>query len=359
MKLKSLIYLIIAIILGGLLYYFGAKPEAELAESNSYLIPSLSEKLNDVTKLTIHEAGNNILAVVSKAENTWVVENRDGYQADFTLVRSLFTNLAEAKLIEAKTSNPDNYSRLGVEDIEQEKAQGVQFSIEGLGEQVNIIAGNAGTIGKNSQYIRRVGENQSWLINKKLNLKQDVTRWLKKDILDIPPERVKSIQIKHTDGSVITIENKGTEDYEFALLNELPEGKIISESEVYQVANALSSLQLVDVASLDKIDQEAAQPIITKYFTYDGLTLTAKSFPVKDQMYSIFDIEFNAENVDDNSTSVKNETNSAVNSDPEAAQELEQQVSPKLKGWAFVLPTITKDALIKKLENFYLDEDAS
>lgn len=359
MKLKSLIYLIIAMILGGLLYYFGAKPETRLAESDSYLIPGLSDKLNDVTKLTIHEAGNNVLAVVSKAENKWIVEDRDGYEADFAMVRSLFTNLAEAKLIEAKTSNPDNYSRLGVEDIEQAKAQGAQFSIEGLGGPVNIIAGNDGTVGKNSQYIRRAGENQSWLINKKLNIKKDATHWLRKDILDIPPERVKSIQIQHTDESVITIENKGTEDYEFALLNELPEGKVISESEIYQVANALSSLQLVDVVSLENIEEEAVQSVITKFFTYDGLTLTAKSFSIEDQMYSVFDIEFNAENVDDSSADVDNETTPSVSSDQKAAQELVQKVAPKLKGWAFVLPTITKDSLIKKLENFYLDEDAS
>ena len=172
MKLKSLIYLIIAMILGGLLYYFGAKPETKLAESESYLIPGLSDKLNDVTKLSIHEAGNKLVAVVSKAENTWVVENRDGYEADYAMVRSLFTNLAEAKLIEAKTSNPDNYSRLGVEDIEEANAQGVQFSIEGLGDPVKIVAGNPGTVGKNSQYVRRVGEKQGWLINKKLKSKE-------------------------------------------------------------------------------------------------------------------------------------------------------------------------------------------
>ena len=139
----------------------------------------------------------------------------------------------------------------------------------------------------------------------------------------------------------------------------MPEGKIISESEIYQVANALSSLQLVDVASLEKLNEDAVQPVITKFLTYDGLTVTANSFFIDEQAYSILNIEFNAENIDDSVTTKNDGTDPAVNSDPKSAQELVEKVSPKLKGWAFVLPTITKDALIKKLENFFLDEDAA
>ena len=195
MKLKSLIVLIIAIAIGGVAYYFSASPKDGLISNNSYLIPDLSEKLNDVTKLTMHEAGNTLLAEVSKSENNWVVTNRDGYEADIEAVRATFNKLSEAKLIEKKTSNPENYSKLEVEDIASENAQGVQFSIEGLSESINIIVGKEGSSGKNSQYIRRAGEEQSWLINKKLNLNRDVTQWLRKDILDIPPERLKTCKL--------------------------------------------------------------------------------------------------------------------------------------------------------------------
>ena len=358
MNIKSLFFLIIAIAIGGVAYYFSTIQKDGLIGANSYLVPGLSEKLNDVTKLTIHEEGNSLLAAISKSENKWVVENRDGYEADIAVVRTVFNDIAEAKLIESKTSNPENYAKLGVEDITDANAQGVQFSIEGLGESINIIAGKEGSTGKNSQYIRRAGEKQSWLINKKLNLNQDVTKWLRKDILDIPPERIKNVKIQHPDKSVITIENKGTEEYEFALINSLPEGKKVSESEVYQVANALSSLQITDVTSLDKINGEAAEPTITTFMTFDGLTITAKTFSYGEETYSMFDIGFNKNHVAENINQELNESDSAINSASIAAQELAQITAPKLMGWAFVLPTITQEALVKKLENFILDKDA-
>ena len=359
MNLKSLFFLILAVAIGGLLYYLNANPKGGLVGSNSYLIPGLSEKLNDVTKLTIYEAEKKLLAEISKTEKKWVVENRDGYEADFAIVRSVFNNLADAKLIETKTSNPDNYNRLGVEDIENPQAQGVQFSIEGLGESIDIIAGKVGSVGKSSQYIRRVGEEQSWLIDKKLNINKDVTAWLKKDILDIPPERIKSIQIQHADGTVITIENTGAEEYEFKLLNPLPEGEIISDSEIYQVANALSSLQLTDVASQESINQESVQPVITTFLTFDGLTLTAHTYTIEGQAYSEFSVEFNAENVSENVVKEADSSDLAIISDPDAAREFAQEIAPKLERWAFVLPTITQEALVKKLKNFILAEDAA
>ncbi len=358
MNIKSLFFLIIALGIGGVAYYFSTNQNDGLISTNSYLVPGLSEKLNDVSKLTIHGAGNTLLAAISKSENSWVVENRNSYEADITAIRTVFNDIAEAKLIETKTSNPENYAKLGVEDITDVDAQGVKFSIEGLGEPINIIAGKDGSTGKNSQYVRRAGEKQSWLINKKLNLNQDVTKWLRKDILDIPPERIKSVKIQHPDGSVVTIENKGTQEYEFALINSLPEGKKISESEIYQVANALSSLQITDVASLDKIKAETAEPTTTTFMTFDGLTITAKTFSNGEETYSTFDIDLIKEHVAENVNQELDESDSAIISDPIAAQELAQNTAPRLVGWAFVLPTITQEALVKKLENFIVDEDA-
>ena len=72
----------------------------------------------------------------------------------------MLNNLAEAKLVEAKTSNPENYTKLGVEDINHEKAQGILFSLDGLNEVNEIIIGNNGSSGKNTQYVRRKDQQQ-------------------------------------------------------------------------------------------------------------------------------------------------------------------------------------------------------
>lgn len=338
MKSKSLLILLGALAIGVIVYYFNENSNQSSIDANSNLIPGLEEKLNSVTKFVVKESGNLILSEVSKSEKGWVVDNRDGYTANIAAVRTMFENLAEAKLVEAKTSNPDNYVKLGVEDLDSKQAQGVLFSIEGLQDSTNIIFGKDGSSGKNTQYVRRKDEQQSWLINKKLNFKRDVTDWLKKDLLDIPPERIKALQITHPDGAVINVANDGEEAYKFTLDATPPEGMKLSESEVYQLANALSYLQLRDVALLSNIDVESIEPVITIFKTFDGLTITSKSYASELDTYFTIDVAFSADDIDQNvatnESQAESTSDAAMKSNPEAAEELANSAKAKLAGWA-------------------------
>ncbi len=368
MKLKSLFFLIAAVVIAYAAYHYNSKPSQKSVDANSYLIPGLAGNLNAISKFTVTEVGNALLSEVSKTDQGWVVNNRDGYQANIKAVRYMLSNLAEAKLVEAKTSNPENYTKLGVEDISHVKAQGILFSLEGLNEVNEIIIGNNGSSGKNTQYVRRKDQQQSWLINKKLNLNRDVTDWLQKDVLDIPPERIKSIQIKHPDGSEVNIANDGEEEYEYSLDALAPEGMKISESEIYQVANALSSMQLRDVTLFSKLNTESITPVETIFKTFDGLTITTKAYDIDIDKYFTIEVMFSAEDVDQTAINIEpavsaeenmeSVVDSAMKSDPKAAEELAETSKLKLTGWAYQFPSITQDALVKKLEFFFVEKGA-
>lgn len=346
MSLKSLAILILVILIGGSAYYFiAADSEKEVAIEDAWLIPGLAQELGQVTKLSIHGAGDALLAEISKLEHGWVVENRDQHEADITVIRKTFDVLVKARLLEKKTANPENYAKLGVRDISDIQAQGVRFTISGLEEPVGIIVGKKGTL-QNSQFVRREGDPQSWLIDRELDLNHDGAWWLRKDILDIPPERIKSIRISHMDGSEILIKSVAQEDYEFILDQPIPVGKKVSESELYQVANALSSLQLKDVASLQSFNEEILPSTITTFRMYDGLRVDARTFTDGQSTYVRLEIEFD-----------ENHAGDAVQSDSAAKQDFAEQVKSRIDGWAFILPSITQDAMVKRLEDFLLQAD--
>ena len=180
MNLKSLIILILVIIAGGAAYfYIAAGSKKDAIGEDAWLVPDLAQNLNEVAKLTVHGAGNILLAEISKSKHHWVVANRDHYEADMAVVRNAFNTLARARLIGKKTANPENYSKIEVEDISDAHAQGVQFSIEGLGEPIRVIAGKKGSL-QDTQFVRRAGDVQSWLIDKKLDLNRNGAWWLRK-----------------------------------------------------------------------------------------------------------------------------------------------------------------------------------
>ena len=346
MSLKSLIILTFIVIAGGIAYYFTAlESEKGVSVEDAQLIPDLAQNLGLVTKLTLHRAGNQLLAEVRKSEDGWVVSNRHDYEADISAVRGIFSEMAQARLIEKKTANQENYSRIGVEDISNADAQGVQFTITGLPETVRVITGKKGNL-QDTQFIRKAGDAQSWLIDRRLHLDRDAAWWLRKDILDIPPEDIESIRIRHMDGDELVIVNVSRENYEFALDHPVSDDMQVSESELYQVANALSSLQLRNVVSLQSIREEILPSTIATFRTYDGLHVEARTFSIGKNRYVRLNLEIEPESAEENQQA------SAAQ-----ARRLVEALEPKVSGWAFELPTITQDAMVKRLEDILLQKD--
>ena len=346
MSLRSLIILALVVIGGGVAYYFTAlESEKEVSVEDTQLIPDLAQNLGLVTKLAIHGAAHQLLAEVQKSEHGWIVGNRYDYEADIAVVREVFNDMAKARLIEKKTANPENYSKIGVEDISHADAQGVQFTITGLPEPVRVIAGKKGNL-QGTQFIRRVGDAQSWLLDRRLRLDREAAWWLRKDILDIPPEDIESIRIRHTDGNELAIVNVSRESFEFALDQPVPDGMQVSESELYQVANALSSLQLRDVVSLQSVKGEILPSTITTFRTYDGLRVDARTFSIGKKTYIRLSLELEPASA---------EGSQQVSS---VRAGLVEALESKVARWAFELPTVTQDAMTKRLEDILLQQDA-
>ena len=347
MRVQSLILLISVVIVGSAGYYFIASDSQENSSSgNSYLLPGLARNLDDVTKVALYGGGDILLADICKCEQGWVVTNRGGYPADLEMLRYTLFNLAEARLTGKKTASPENYRKIGVEDISDTQAQGIQILIEGLEEPVRVIVGNQGRF-PNTRFVRLAGHAQSWLINNSLEVGRESTAWLRKEILDISPERIRSVHIRHADGgSEILIESRGIGSYKFALSRPVaPEGRKVAESKLYQVANALSSLQLSDVASMQSFKEEIVPLTVTTFRLFDGLKIDAKLFASDEKKYVTLNITFQ-------------ESHERSQEDSVAAREFAEKTNSRVKGWAFVLPAAIQQAFIQRLEELLLAEKA-
>ena len=104
MNAKALVVLFILFAVGVASFYFSNnKGGINTAESiGSPLLPGLFEKLNDVDKIQLTGAGNNIVTTLEKNEKHWAVTERSYYPADISKIRSVVLALAEAKIIEEK-----------------------------------------------------------------------------------------------------------------------------------------------------------------------------------------------------------------------------------------------------------------
>lgn len=233
------------------------------------LYPDLKEQVNAVTAVRIFKAGDTQAVEVQRKDAEWNVTERSGYPADVAQVRKLLLALAQAKPVEEKTSNPENYATLGVEDVSDAKATGVRIELAGTPTPVNLIVGKSGG-GANSTYVRRVGEPASWLVDQNLETSPNPHDWLRSSIIDIGADRVQSATITLGNAKPYSAAKKTRADADFAV-DGLPKGKQLSSPSVANsFATALSALTLAEVRPVS--DFTADKPIAhATYRTFDGL----------------------------------------------------------------------------------------
>ena len=80
------------------------------------LLPALASDLNTVTSLSVLKGSTTPSVTVHKQGEQWTVAERANYPADVSKLRKLLLALSDAKIREEKTSDPANYSIIGVED---------------------------------------------------------------------------------------------------------------------------------------------------------------------------------------------------------------------------------------------------
>ena len=262
--------------------------------SGSTLLAGLDAALNDVDEITLVGAGNETVASIRRSEQGWTVPEKGGYPADTVLIRDALLALAEARVVEEKTSNPEFYDRLGVESVESDSSAGTAVTIR-YGDEAfpTVILGDAE--GTSQRYARRSDEARSLLIDRDPDLPRSAPQWLQTSILDLRSERVSEVIIEHGDGERLRIfkDEPGQTNYS---VDAVPDGRELQYAGVANVTgNVLRELALEDVEPA--ADDGLEPSVTTRFGTFDGLVVTARGYERGDENWLELEASVNAEAV--------------------------------------------------------------
>jgi len=247
-------------------------PVNESAGQNKALLPGLREQLNDITAITLTSADNQVLATLKHASEGWTIEQKSGYPADVPKLREFLLKLADATVLETKTSNPKLYADLGVEDVKGKDAKGILVGLEGLKEPVKLIIGNYNGGGGGGTFVRREGAEQTLLVKGNLAVEKTVAGWERHDLTDIAANRLKAVSIANPDGKTLKIYKDQPGDANFKVAD-VPKGREVSSDFVANAVGAtLSGLRSEDVFSAkDMAPPDKVYKV--NYAAFDGLNV--------------------------------------------------------------------------------------
>lgn len=358
--------LLAIVVIGAGLWLANRQTASETHGAEQLLYPELKKQLDTVTAVQIYKPGDALAVELTHKDSTWVINERSGYPADEGKLRKLLRGIADAKLYEEKTSNPEQYKNLGVEDVSKTDAGGVRIALVGPASPVNLIVGKQGP-GSQSSYVRRAGEPQSWLVSASIDTSSSPDAWLRKEVIDISADRAQSATVTVGSAKSYTAAKASRADANYKVEG-LPKGKELSSpSAANSFATALTGLTLADVQPASAFESSAPAARATLK-TFDGLVADLRGWTKDGKHYVAIDTSFDAAQAE----RFKVATAPAVGSEggekndakaeakaaekpaaPAAAADVEDEVkkaSAKLSGWVYEIPEYKYEGIFKPLD---------
>jgi hypothetical protein len=325
------------------------------------VFPGLLERVNEARTITGMAGGETFN--VELEDGRWVVREKGGYRADPDKVHLLVVGAAGLRRIEPKTSNPDLYHRLGLEDPATPGGQSVRYVLkDGAGAILaDLLVGSrrpAKTTLEDSEIYIRLGDDpQSWLVQGKLPQERDALEWIEEKIVAVDEARIREVESLHPDGSRILIRKEMPGDVDYALVGKPDDRDIDGQWKLNDMGRAFSSFELEDVLADWPAGGEAGSdgPRVLMR-TYDGLVVELGTRKVGEKTYGNFSARFDesllaaAEAVRDAATDDDREAVAKL-LDRDAVQAEAQRLGTRWEGWVFELPDYRVGYLSKRLED--------
>ena len=326
MSQRRVTWLLIAavVVIGGALWMSYAKhAPSHDSGAGQPVLTGLKPALNDVTEIRVSK-GDSTHVTLRKRAADWAVAERD-YAADSGKVRKLLLDLSGLTVVEEKTRDPANYTRIGVEDVSSPKAFGTKVEAVTPQKTYSLIVGKTGD--SKSAYVRVTGAPKSLQASPSIAPEADPKRWLDHAVLDIAESRVKDVAVTPASGPAYSTTREKKEQTDFTVTN-LPKGRELSApSAGNTAAGDLAAFTLDDVRKAPA-DANVKPEASATYHTFDGLELHLDGFKDGDRHYVA---------ITPKSTAKETESEAQI-------------LDARVKGWQFEVPGYKYDALFRPLE---------
>ena len=334
------------------------------------LFPALMSSINDVAMIRVQRKDGAY--TLKRDGDRWVLVEKGNYPVDIAPVRKTLIELSGLTTLEAKTTDSARYDKLGVQDVDAEGSTSTLLTLADASgkELAKLIVGKQHQgkgMGGGEIFVRKSGDNQSWLAKGDLEVKEKSADWLDKQILEVKRDRIRSVEITHPDGEVVHVERQKPEENDFVLSN-IPEGK---ELKYPTVAGALSSaldfLNLEDVVPASEVDFKTNPGAVSRFMTFDGLVITVTTKDDKDKTYARFEASYEApppeaaapaatEDKQDDANAKDAEKTKHAKKTPEEEQKEIADINARTGPWTYVIPTYNKASFTKHISDLLKDK---
>ena len=327
------------------------------------VFPALLEQLNGVTRVRV--TGREGTFALARDGDAWVVEEKERYPADPDRVHKLLLGAAGMTRVEPKTSNPERYPKLWLEDPTGEDARSVRLVLEDASGAVlaSWVLGDRrpskSDASRTELYIRVADDPQAWLVDGSVPGGGKIIDWLDRAVARIDRERLRAAEVSHADGGVVAVNKELPSDGDF-VLRDIPEGRETdSQYRINDIGRFLEDLRFEDVAPASSLDFAGSADKRMEVTTFDGLRVRLDSVMRDGDAWVRLRAEVDEGLVDEaagaDAAASEAESGSGSEDPPGALRPLDEvraeagRLNARWQGWAYELPSFKRDYIAKRM----------
>ncbi len=269
--------------------------DASVITSNSLLYPELKAHMNIIR--TVHILHNTGEFRITHHNGQWRVADYHNFPAQFGLVRHVVMTLANAEVIEPKTTRRALFHHLDVQDVDRPDSNAVQVRLLANDDSVvaNVIIGKTESTPSGQPlrhtYVRKVGQDQALLISGVFTLPRQALDWIERDVLHLDGDRVQTVSFspfgEDEDHMILSRDTPFERDFR------LTPHKPVKTSLAQPIINALAYTRFQDVLPMSNLDDVKPQRIVT-YTTFDGMIIRASVYEFEENKWVTFNASWQA-----------------------------------------------------------------
>ncbi len=267
----------------------GERTRTEAVAIGEPVFPGIAPRLAQARSVELRRHDGTLS--LAEVNGVWGLADRGGFPVRAERVRELFTGLGELRLIEERTGNPELFSRLGLEDVTVaggtsqlltvKDGQGQVIAEAILGRRRIRTAGNL----PEAIYIRRPGENRTFLAEGSLRTDTDPMLWVDREILDIRRQRVATATTAREGAAALTVQRRSP-DLEAAEVAGAPEGFRADQAKIDDLPRALEYLTFNDVRPAATVT--SGTPLgEARFTTFDAITVTFRIIEAEEKRWAL------------------------------------------------------------------------
>jgi len=271
---------IVAVVLLALALWV-AQPDYNQHTTSRLFLPKLSGQLSEIDHLSVFGGSETARAELKKVDNKWTLQQRSGYPADSKKVGGLLIAVAEANIAETKTAKAENHAKLELEDPLKADAKSQLVKFGGGGKDFAVVIGKQE---RGGSYVRRDGQDQTYLLDRVLTVPNEATDWLETNIVDLSSADVSAVDETAKNTPPVHLARGENDLWQ---LSEIPKGrKAKAASMLGAAAGSLSGLYFSDVRPASELKGDPVKH--AEFHAKGGLHVEASGYEADGDTWVVF-----------------------------------------------------------------------